>query len=236
MSWPDAAKEVVSSPSRVQAPDSPVKMPMRRPTFFSVVALIAVMLLGAVSAAAADGPAAAADQRFLGRWALDIEDGSPGWLQFEKTDDGKYVAALLWSFGSVNPVSVTDVREGAATLRQEWTDTLHDAAGDATGEDHITAISVVEVVARDRLRVTRTVTHTRAGPTEHMVATGRRSPPLPPVPDLGRISFKPAIDLLHGNSLDGWRLIGGSDAANGWSVVDGVLWNRPTPAAPDQPP
>ncbi len=55
---------------------------------------------------------------------------------------------------------------------------------------------------------------------------GRRIPPLPPVPDLAKVRFGEPIPLFNGRDLTGWRLLE-SGAANGWSVQDGVLINRP---------
>lgn len=59
--------------------------------------------------------------------------------------------------------------------------------------------------------------------------TGRRIADLPPAPDLARVSFGAPVTLFNGRDLAGWRL---TDArqANGWSVADGVLMNRPTQA------
>jgi hypothetical protein len=56
--------------------------------------------------------------------------------------------------------------------------------------------------------------------------TGKRTPPLPPAPDLSKLKFGPPISLFNGKDLTGWRLTNPA-AANGWSVIDGVLNNNP---------
>jgi hypothetical protein len=56
--------------------------------------------------------------------------------------------------------------------------------------------------------------------------SGKRIPPLPPRPDLAKVKFGDPIPLFNGKDLTGWRLLE-SGAANGWSVQNGVLVNRP---------
>jgi hypothetical protein len=54
--------------------------------------------------------------------------------------------------------------------------------------------------------------------------TGRRQPPLPPRPDLGRVRFGPPVTLFNGRDLTGWR-ISHVGKRNGWSVREGILIN-----------
>jgi hypothetical protein len=55
--------------------------------------------------------------------------------------------------------------------------------------------------------------------------TGRRQPPLPPAPDLGKAKFGEPISLFNGKDLAGWRLTE-RGAVNGWSAKDGLLVNE----------
>jgi hypothetical protein len=56
--------------------------------------------------------------------------------------------------------------------------------------------------------------------------SGKRIPDVPPAPDLSKVKFGTPIALLNGKDLAGWRLVE-AGSANGWSVQDGVLINRP---------
>ena len=56
--------------------------------------------------------------------------------------------------------------------------------------------------------------------------SGKRTPPVPPAPDLLEVKFGDPIVLFDGKDLDGWELTD-PHAANGWSVKDGVLNNNP---------
>ena len=48
---------------------------------------------------------------------------------------------------------------------------------------------------------------------------------MPAKPDLAKVKFGDASTLFNGKNLEGWKLIGGQ--ANGWSVENGILVNRP---------
>ena len=56
---------------------------------------------------------------------------------------------------------------------------------------------------------------------------------MPPAPDLAKVKFGEPICLFNGKNLDGWELTN-PQAANGWSVKDGVLTNSvvQTPGKP----
>src|SRR5439155_11316419 len=59
---------------------------------------------------------------------------------------------------------------------------------------------------------------------EKVEFTGKRSPAMPPAPDLSKVKFGPAIQIFNGKDLSGWRLTD-PKAVNGWSVKDGLLVN-----------
>lgn len=56
--------------------------------------------------------------------------------------------------------------------------------------------------------------------------SGKQIPALPPKPDLAKVKFGAPVPLFNGKDLSGWRLVEPS-AANGWSIENGTLVNRP---------
>ena len=60
---------------------------------------------------AALGAAVAAENPFLGGWALTLPGGAPGWLGVEEAGGG-LKAAMLWGWGSVEPTASAKVEEG----------------------------------------------------------------------------------------------------------------------------
>src|SRR5215212_8892005 len=73
---------------------------------FTVVAIAAFLLT--ISVAAAENP-------FVGRWALTIPGGGAGWLGVTETN-GQLKGTLLWGGGSVLPVTSTKVEDGALVV------------------------------------------------------------------------------------------------------------------------
>jgi hypothetical protein len=61
---------------------------------------------------------------------------------------------------------------------------------------------------------------------EKVSFTGKRIPPIGEAPDLASAEFGDPITLIAENDLSGWELME-KNAANGWSVTDGVLLNNP---------
>ncbi len=140
---------------------------------------------------------------FLGQWWLDFDDGYGGWLSVERVDDGSPSAKLLWRVGSPRQMNGVAAKAGE----------LHFAnRGKRPGQ-------YVARVDGDEITVTQVVDG------KQVVARGRRSPPLPPRPDLDTIKFAPEIELFNGRDLSGWKLKPAA-ARNGWSVKDGQLINE----------
>ncbi len=176
--------------------------------------LLLVLLFGVLSSAAD-----AASDPFPGSWGLTLPDGRAGWLGVTKEGDG-WAASLLWGEGNVLPVQDVQCDGKTLTFRQEV------AAGDKTIVRQMTG-----ACRGDDL--TLTVVEIRDDGTEGAKSkcTGRRSPPLPPRPDLAKVRYEPAVRLIDEHSLKGWRLVE-QNAPNGWTVKDGVLSNRVDPASP----
>lgn len=172
------------------------------------------------------GSMASADKAsdpYIGRWALTIPGGGAGWLGVE--DKGDYLdASILWGGGSVLPVSsvymdgkklvVTRIHEverkdktGKVVRKQQFVETIE---AKLKGNDKL---SLVQIEPR----------HNGEGVERHEF-TGERIPPVPPAPDLSKVTFGDPIVLFNGKNLDGWRLTN-PKATNGWHVEDGVLVN-----------
>ena len=62
--------------------------------------------------------------------------------------------------------------------------------------------------------------HVSGGVIELVSFTGKRMPPIPPKPDLSKVSFGEPIRLFNGRNLDGWKLTN-SKQINGWKAVEG---------------
>ncbi|MEZ5385762.1 MAG: DUF1080 domain-containing protein [Prosthecobacter sp.] len=161
----------------------------------------------------------AADNPFIGRWALTIPSGGAGWLGVEEKD-GVLSSSILWGGGSVVPTTSTKVD------------------GDTLIVTRVTKAKKKDGTPGDT--ITETITATRSGDGLNLVTskakdggkavgepaafTGLRIPDLPPAPDLSKVKFGEPIQLFNGKDLTGWTLIKSAD--NGWSMVDGVLQNR----------
>lgn len=156
----------------------------------------------------------AADNPFLGRWALTIPGGGAGWLGVEEKN-GALRSSILWGGGSVVPTASTKVAGDTLTVVREQ----------KNKEGKVTTETITAQAAGDALTLT-TLKRNAEGKQMGQPAefTGKRIAPLPAAPDLSKVKFGGAIQLLNGKDLTGWRLV--KEADNGWSVVDGVLQNR----------
>ncbi len=162
-------------------------------------------------------PLNAAENPFIGRWALTLPGGGAGWLGVE-TQDGKISTTILWGGGSVVPVT-------SSTLDGE-TLVLTRVSKDKEKNEIVETITAK--VAGDDLQLTtqkQNTSNPAATPGNQARFTGKRIADLPPVPDLSKVKFGGSIPLLNGKDLSGWRLMD-PKADNGWSVVDSVLQNR----------
>lgn len=157
----------------------------------------------------------AADNPFVGRWALTIPGGGAGWLGVEEKD-GALSSSILWGGGSVLPTASTKLADGSLVVTRE----------NKNKEGKVTTETLVFKADGDALSGTTSKKNDKGKeigqPAEF---TGKRIPPLPPKPDLSKVKFGEPIQLLNGKDLTGWRLLK-EGADNGWSVVDGVLQNR----------
>ncbi len=176
---------------------------------------LALIVLG-LSMAYTSIVAAETANPYIGRWALTIPDGAAGWLGVVEKD-GKLSASILWGGGSVLPVNDVKV-EGDKLIVTRIHETPRDPK--KTSIETITATR-----DGDNLKLTTVTKRPDGSQTQPATFTGRRIPPLPPKPDLSKVKFGKPVVLFDGKNLDAWKLIG--NAANGWSVQDGIMVNKP---------
>ncbi|MHB8899902.1 MAG: 3-keto-disaccharide hydrolase [Thermoguttaceae bacterium] len=182
---------------------------------------------GLLVASAAPGSATAAENPFVGHWALTIPGGGAGWLGVEQDQDqGKLSGSILWGGGSVVPVSSVELAGDTLVVTRLQERKGRDGAKPAVVKEVIKA-----TVDGDAMALT-TQRENADGKVLGSIAsfTGKRIPPLPAAPDLGKVKFGDPISLFNGKDLGGWTVMNPS-APNGWSVRDGILTNH----APQEP-
>ena len=165
----------------------------------------------------------ASDQKsFLGGWALYPPGGQAGWLGVRSSTDG-IRAEMMWIGGSVLPFASAKVADGKLSLTRS-----KEIDGKAV-DGKPTKIKLVETitVALDgtRLHCVSVTPKADGHGEDRSEFTGKRLPPMPPAPDLGKVKFGEPIQLFNSRNLDGWRLTD-ANADDGWGVRDGVLFNE----------
>ncbi|MBX3745422.1 MAG: DUF1080 domain-containing protein [Verrucomicrobiae bacterium] len=181
-------------------------------------------VLVAALLAATSWTAAAADA-YLGRWALTIPGGGAGWLEVRRDAGGWYDGSILWGGGSVVPVSSVFFEDGNLHVTRTRDVRRRNADNQVVRTQQFTELLSGQVYG-DSIEFIRINPRENGQGMERSEFSGRRIPPLPPRPDLSAVRFGEPIALLNGRDLTGWRLIE-TRAANGWSVENGVLINRP---------
>jgi hypothetical protein len=176
----------------------------------SSIAFFAAVLSSGILISAALG--AAPSNPFVGHWALTIPGGGAGWLGVTQSGD-QISANILWGGGSVLPVTNAELAGDTLVLTRR-------GQGASPTTEKITA-----KVDGDNLKLVTVKSAPNKSEFGKAEFTGKRTPPLPPAPDLSKVKFGAPIKLFNGHDLDGWKLISGS--VNGWTVKDGVLSNNP---------
>jgi hypothetical protein len=180
---------------------------------------LAKLLAFTVSAAALiTTPAVAAENPFLGRWALTIPGGGAGWLGV--TNDGAQLkGSILWGGGSVVPVTSAKV-EGDTLILTRVTESRQK---NPEGKTTKTTETITAKLDGDRLKLTTSTAGDDGKVRGHAEFTGKRIPPVPPAPDLAKVKFGEPISLFNGKDLSGWKTMGKDPCA--WKVADGILRN-----------
>jgi hypothetical protein len=174
---------------------------------------------------AAFGSARAADSGpFLGHWALTVPGGAPGWLGVTQ-ERGYYDGSLLWVAGSVEPVSSVFFNDDTLYVTRVENVERRNADGKVIRTQQFTDLITAKVYG-DEMTLHLFRPRRDGEGIESEEFSGKRIPPVPPAPDLSSVEFGAPIRLFNGESLDGWRLTE-QGKANGWSVHDGILQNKP---------
>jgi len=168
------------------------------------------------------GSVVAADNPFLGGWALTIPGGGAGWLGVEETE-GHLAARLLWGGGSVMPLDSAKIEGGKLVITRLHPLQRKDAGGQ-TVKTNITE-TITATINGNEMKLTTTKPREDGSGQDKADFSGRRIPPLPVAPDLSKVKFGKPIELFDGKDLTGWRLTD-PNAINGWSAKEGLLVNN----------
>ncbi len=194
------------------------------------------------------GYASAADNPFLGSWALTPTTGGAGWLEVRQAE-GYLDGTLLWMGGSPEPQTRVWMDGDTLCALRVWNEKLRDASGKAV-RTVVHPVSLTATLSGDALHGFLSQPSNDGVGVWKDEFTGTRTPPLPPRPDLSKLRFGTPVALINGRNLEGWAVIGGAhwstlglkkpdgsaaqgwvpkdeSVANGWNVRDGVLANDP---------
>jgi hypothetical protein len=163
----------------------------------------------------------AADNPYVGSWALVLPGGGAGWLGVEEKN-GALEASLMWGSGSVVPLASARVEDGRLVLTRTQPVERKDADG-KTIKTNVTE-TIIGKDAGQVLMLTSTRPRDNGRGEQKLTFTGRRLPPMPPAPELSKIKFDAPMQLFNGKDLTGWRVTD-PRATSGWSVKDGILVN-----------
>lgn len=162
----------------------------------------------------------AAQNLYIGYWELTIPGGGAGWLGVEEKD-GKLQASILWGGGSVVPTDSAEVRDGVLVVTRKHN--IERKEGGKTIKK--TLLETITAKAEgDKLQAVTAKQREDGSGEDRALFSGKRTPPMPPKPDLSKVKFGDPIELFNGKNLDGWKLIE-QGAVNGWSAKGGLLVN-----------
>ena len=182
------------------------------------------MVLLALSIGCVSVFAAESADLYIGHWALTIPGGGAGWLGVEQKD-GYLDGSILWGGGSVVPVSSVYMDGDALIVTRIHKVERKDAGGNVVRTQTFTE-TIVAKVSGDNLSLTQIRPRSNGKGVNRSEFTGKRIPTLPAKPDLSKARYGKPIILFNGTNLNGWKLTNPRQA-NGWSVEDGILVNRP---------
>ena len=162
-------------------------------------------------------------QPYLGRWALTVPGGGPGWLQITR-EAGYYDGSILWIAGSVVPLDSVFFYKGMLCVTRSRIVERKNAQGKVIRKQRFTQLITARVQG-DKMFLTLWNPRNDGKGVIRQDFTGKRIPPLPPKPDLSRVKFGKPIVLFNGRDLTGWRLVE-PNAVNGWVAENGILRNK----------
>ncbi|SKB05138.1 protein of unknown function [Prosthecobacter debontii] len=164
----------------------------------------------------------AADNPYLGRWALTLQGDRAGWLGVEEKDGG-LASSVLWGGGSVLPTDGTKIEGDSLIITRLSNAKRKNKEGKEVSEKVTETLTVK--VSGDSLSGSTVKTKEDGKAFGQAEFTGNRIPAIPAKPDLAKVKFGEPISLFNGKDLSGWRLVKEGDLS-GWSVEDGALINR----------
>ncbi|HOZ49227.1 MAG TPA: DUF1080 domain-containing protein [Candidatus Hydrogenedentes bacterium] len=178
----------------------------------------------AAACVVACGAATAAENPFLGNWALTIPGGAAGWLGVTH-DQGFLDASVLWGGGSVVPVASVYLDGDTLVVTRTRDVERKDAAGNVIRKQTFTE-TLTATADGDALSLTQMRPNESGVGVIRAEFSGVRIPPVPAAPDLAALKYGQPITLFNGKDLDGWELTD-RHAISGWSAQDGILVNDP---------
>ncbi len=178
--------------------------------FIAVVSAFAVIPTSAI----------AAENPFLGRWALTIPGGGAGWLGITE-EATQLKGSILWGGGSVVPLTSAKVDGDTLILTRVNDSRQKDADGKTVVKR--TTETITAKLDRDNLKLATSTLGDNGKTRGRAEFTGKRIPPVPPAPDLTRVKLGAPISLFNGKDLSGWKIMGSAPSA--WKIVDGILSN-----------
>ncbi len=149
-----------------------------------------------------------------GSWAFQLPDGYPAWLKVDP--DG--AAQLLWSIGKAHPVEVLELTDRKIKFQREFKWKLYGRDPQITVRQPIHGVLI-----EDDMLLLSVMNETVDAETK-LLLEGKRMPPLPPAPDLSKVTFGEPIDLIA-EGIEAWKLTD-STKENGWRIEDGMLINQ----------
>jgi hypothetical protein len=166
--------------------------------------------------------AQAAENPFMGRWALTLQGDRAGWIGVEEKE-GALASSVLWGGGSVLPTQGTKVEGDSLIVTRISNAKRKDKEGKEITEQVTETLTIK--ADGDTLKGTTVKKKEDGKEFGQSEFTGKRIPPIPAKPDLASVKYGDPVTLFNGKDLTGWRLIKADDL-NGWGVEDGVLINR----------
>jgi len=187
-------------------------------------AMLSALIIVVLAFSSSQAFAARDSDPYIGNWALTIPGGGAGWLGVTQ-ERGYLDASILWGGGSVVPVASVYMDGDALVVTRLQEAKRKDAEGKVIRTHNFTK-TIVAHVSGDELSLTETSPRTSGKGVVSKDFSGKRIPPLPPRPELSKVTFGAPITLFNGTDLSGWELTNPRQA-NGWSAEGGILINDP---------
>src|SRR5690349_1136985 len=140
----------------------------------------------------------AAENPFLGRWALTIPGGGAGWLGVAE-EGAQLKGSILWGGGSVVPVNSTKVEGDTLIVTRVNESRSKDAEGKTVVKKSTETITAK--LDGDTMKLTTSTTADDGKAGKRADFTGKRIPPVPPAPDLAKVKFGEPVSLFNGQDL-----------------------------------